>query len=81
MFEELKPCPFCNGEAELCGRETREFFDGEWSKKPKQGWYILCKHRITCIMAQSIGFQSATFVTPEAAVKGWNRRNGEDGEE
>lgn len=74
VFETLKTCPFCNGEAELCGKETLEFFNGEWSKKPKQGWYILCKHRVSCIMAQSIGFQSATFVTPEAAVKAWNRR-------
>lgn len=77
VFETLKTCPFCNGGAELCGKETREFFNGEWSKEQRQCWYILCKHRISCIMAQSIGFKSATFVTPEAAVKAWNRRDGE----
>lgn len=56
---ELKPCPFCGGEAEVVHNEYRKNF------RKKEYWYIRC----ACCRATS----AATF-TEGDAVRDWNRR-------
>lgn len=76
---KLLPCPFCGGEAKMCGREFTEFYDGEWSEKPKKEFWVLAFHAITCVMgsACSLAYGSvggAAYVSEEAAANAWNTR-------
>lgn len=63
MPDNLKPCPFCGGEAEIhnCANLENEslalFFSG------KSG--VHCKH---------CGVATQPFPNKEAAIEGWNRR-------
>ena len=63
MSEELKPCPFCGGEA---------YTEGDKSKL-QDGfgfWYVSCKNNCGV---------SGYFRTKEDAIKAWNRRYNENG--
>lgn len=68
MSEELKPCPFCGGEAKLLKDElgnTADMYGAEW-------WYVACSNLDCGIYAKT-----ADRPTPQEAAKLWNRRAGE----
>lgn len=59
----LKPCPFCGGEAEL---ESR-FFPYSY---PTQDWYyVYCK---------SCNVQVDEYESKEKAIEAWNKRANDD---
>ncbi len=74
MMEELKPCPFCGGEAEIClGCDNKIF--GKY-------WFVRCK---TCYSRSSDAYESRSELGPnqvyetikeawDKAIKAWNRR-------
>lgn len=57
-MSELKPCPFCGGEARLTS-----FDDG-----PVKRWFIQCKKHIEC------GGRMIAKPTETEAIVAWNRR-------
>ena len=56
---ELKPCPFCGGEA-FAVNFTYAITEGHWKM-----WSVDCP-KCRC--------QSGDFVTKEEAIEAWNRR-------
>lgn len=66
-MSELKPCPFCGGEAEI---KRREFMAIN-----HQTWYVRCRSNERCY-ANS---QLIDFPTESEAIEAWNRR-ANDGE-
>lgn len=58
---ELKPCPFCGGEAEI----SKGRFDG------KDTSYVMCKK---CEAWGEFFFVSPKYASNERAIKAWNRR-------
>ncbi len=76
-MDELKKCPFCGGEAEMCN---------SMDKLLGKFWYIRCKK---CYSRGSGIYESGRNLEPEeeyAAIKGawenaieaWNKRVGEN---
>lgn len=63
MENDLKPCPFCGGEAMLCSTTS---YQGEIS------YFVKC-NLISCAMFGGGRF----FKTFSQAVKAWNRRAGD----
>lgn len=62
MSEELKPCPFCGGEAEIIsGSEFRDFV----SEPIDELFFVKCSK---CYVP------TALFPSPQEARKAWNRR-------
>ena len=61
---ELKPCPFCGGEAEI----AEGTFDG------KSTSYVKCKK---CWARGEFFFLSPKYASNQKAVEAWNRRAGE----
>lgn len=61
-MEELKPCPFCGGKAEMCEQSTRR------GKETVKSYVVACGH---CISSMGM---SAAWYTEENAVTAWNRR-------
>ena len=60
-MSELKPCPFCGGNAELSlGR-----FDG------KDTSYVMC---VKCGAQGEFFFVSPKYASAERAIRAWNRR-------
>lgn len=57
---ELKPCPFCGGEAEL-----NKSFTNNWSA------YVMCSD---CSARTALFVQSIDWCANDEAVKAWNRR-------
>ena len=74
---ELKPCPFCGGEAITEGRKTIGNYksDREYSYV---NWIVRCTNR-ECFMS---GLRMSAFLnellTEEEAIEAWNRRAGEE---
>jgi hypothetical protein len=65
MIEELKPCPFCGGPAEL------EEVDGG-------GWSVGCEEKELSVH-YCMGYQSLTsFATKAEAIAAWNTRTATD---
>ena len=64
MFQELKPCPFCGGEAEL----NHEFMPIEKS-------YVRC--RKCDINGQAFG-KAFGYASDDKAIEAWNRRVEDD---
>lgn len=67
---ELKPCPFCGGEAVLCK-------DRSWSMEHSCEYvYVRCKecgvHTRSFITESSLGI--IELHTPQDAIDAWNRR-------
>lgn len=63
MSEELKPCPFCGGEA---------YMEGDLVKK-QDGfgfWFVACKN--------NCGVMLGYFPTDDKAIKAWNKRYNEN---
>ena len=58
MDKQLKPCPFCGGEAEI--RKGRSCMQAHYA--------VVCKDK-TCQ-----GRAQKTFFVEYAAIKSWNRR-------
>lgn len=74
---ELKSCPFCGGEAEICSAFESKFL-GKY-------WYVRCK---TCYGRGSGIYESGKELEPnqeyeairkalKGAIEAWNRRVGE----
>ena len=74
---ELKPCPFCGGEAEICSAFENQFL-GKY-------WYVRCK---ICYSRGSGIYESGKELEPnqeyeairgawKRAIEVWNRRVGE----
>lgn len=63
MDKELKPCPFCGGEAKL--RQYREKF--LLDNKPRDCYMVLCKEK-------DCGCGTSYEKTSEKAIAAWNRR-------
>ena len=67
MTDELKPCPFCGGDAETCSYYFEE--------KDRTSWQVRCKERPydvehPCYTADSF----ISFATEAEAVEAWNTR-------
>ena len=62
---ELKPCPFCGGEAEFYPAACIE-----------QGWYIATVQCVSCAaqVCSKPGLDRAEQEANESAVKSWNTR-------
>ena len=78
MMEELRRCPFCGGEAEICSAFTDKFLG-------KYG-YVRCK---TCYSRGSGIYESRKELEPnqeyeaikeawDKAIKSWNRRTSDE---
>lgn len=76
--EELKPCPFCGGEAEICSAFENKFL-GKY-------WYVRCK---SCYSRCSNAYESIRELKPnqeyeaikgawDQVIKAWNRRTSND---
>ena len=65
MNEELKPCPFCGGGAEM----SQGRFDG------KDTSYVMCKK---CAARGEFFVVSPKYASNEKAVKAWNRRTSDE---
>lgn len=65
-MSELKPCPFCGGEAKIT-HDTRDMITDEYRVKCLICGTIL-RHRVTEYWVDSV------FDTKEQAIEAWNRR-------
>ena len=79
-MEELKPCPFCGNTPKLFGKRIREI-DGETMKVMPERieWEVVPFCQMTCVLGQAFaaayGIHCAGgYITPEAAIRAWNRR-------
>lgn len=67
MTDELKPCPFCGGEAETCSYYFEE--------KDMTVWQVRCKERPYAVEHPCYTADSFTsFATEAEAVEAWNTR-------
>ena len=67
MIEELKPCPFCGGEAEV--------WNHHYEEKDITLWLVRCKERP--YEAERACYASDSFIsfdTKEEAIEAWNTR-------
>ena len=76
---ELKPCPFCGGNAYICGQEVRDYFNGDWAKQSRNAYWVRTRCKINCIYgntsAKAFGIVGGIrYKTPEAAAEAWNTR-------
>ena len=67
--EELKPCPFCGGKAELY--ESEAYNLKTETKEKNIRWFVMCEQctALTC------------GALKKKAIEAWNRRAGEDNAE
>ena len=68
MSEELKPCPFCGGEAEMQEIEVCDM--SEYGESPLIGYVVSCSN--CCISFDGY------FSSKEAAAEQWNNRSTEE---
>lgn len=77
--QKLLNCPFCGGEAYICGDRYRQYFDGEWYEEEGERYWVQTRCKINCIygntQAKAFGVVGGIeYTTPEAAAEAWNRR-------
>ena len=66
MSEQLKPCPFCGGNAE----------QNEWSRRGGgTGYGVFCYN--LCVRLENERSLSDGYDTEEEAINAWNTRAGE----
>ena len=65
--EDLKPCPFCGGDAEICSHYFEEEDMTLWQVRCKERPYAV-EH--PCYTADSF----ISFDNKEKAIEAWNRR-------
>lgn len=68
VSEELKPCPFCGGEAEL---DTLSQYTNVFTGAKETGIAIYCRD---CVAEIMICRGDVPDVTPEMVEEMWNRR-------
>lgn len=81
-----KPCPFCGKEPFVFGRRSKDYADGRWAEKEREEFWIKPMCRLGCIFgmthSRSYGIcDGIHFETAEAAVKAWNTRAGDEGDD
>lgn len=67
MATELRPCPFCGGEAEI--NFVPPFVHPRNGRKGLERWQIFC---------DSCGVFTPGMLTKEEAIEAWNRRVEDD---
>ena len=72
MTEEIKPCPFCGGEAELDFAHKNFVYTDDDGIARETGFFYTVK----CINAVC-GCAIGTYSDAEMAIEAWNRRAGE----
>lgn len=70
---ELKPCPFCGGQAELNFASTSFTYTDVFGKAMESGFFYTVKCR-DCVCGCKIGI----YEEPQMAVEAWNRRASDD---
>jgi hypothetical protein len=75
MNDELKPCPFCGGEATIF--QIPQNTTAEYVQHPKWTWFYSGLFTIGCetdgCMA-NYNNVAMLFVNPQSAINAWNRR-------
>lgn len=67
--EELKPCPFCGGKADIWKKQyPNGYIDGVW--KTRTTWVADCSV-CDCVCSE-------IFKTKKEAIEAWNRRVEDD---
>jgi len=61
---ELKPCPFCGGDAELKEKEYATAGHKKWA-------YVRCK---VCEATSNYFSENLAYCANEKAIEAWNRR-------
>lgn len=64
---ELKPCPFCGGEAKL----------DHWNGTANVYSFVRCQNTKECGIEGKRFIESPSYASDERAIKAWNRREGE----
>ena len=74
---DLKPCPFCGGEAIAEGRKIIGNYksDREYSFV---NWIVRCTNRKCFMSGLRMNAFWGEFLTEEEAIEAWNRRAGEE---
>ena len=68
MTSELKPCPFCGGEARLVDRRKQCVVSPGVYEVP---WMVECSNRRTC---PALMLTTWPYATEEEAIEAWNTR-------
>lgn len=68
MSNELKPCPFCGGEAKLSGKYTIQGYSA---------WAVYCGKTPSDFFC---GAQVTSIESEEKVIEAWNRRAGDANE-
>lgn len=76
---ELKPCPFCGGEAYICGAEVTDYYMGTWAPKSRKEYWVQTHCSPTCLwgMVRSRAFGTiggVRYGSEMNAARVWNRR-------
>jgi len=73
-MSELKPCPFCGGQAELdFARNTSFTYTDVFGKTIETGLFYTAKCR-----DDSCGCKIGVYKEPQMAIEAWNRRVNHD---
>lgn len=76
-MSELKPCPFCGGEATLI--HIPDNTDEENEKHPYWQWRYPDRWVVGCDSSNCLGNYNnvaIAFIDKDVAIKTWNRRDG-----
>ena len=77
MDKVVKSCPWCGARAEVWGEEKSQI-DPDGKQYPKATeWFVVCEHKVACIAGWIFPHDMPRFTTKEAAIKAWNKRNGD----
>lgn len=81
---DLKPCPFCGGEAHIYGEEYRACLDGKYAPGIGHRYWVQTHCAPWCLWANTRSMAygvlgGVEYETPEAAAEAWNRRKEQEG--
>ena len=75
----LKPCPFCGGEAYICGEEITDYCKGVWAPASRKEYWVQTHCWPTCLWGNTRSHAFGIIggirdTSEEAAAEAWNRR-------